>query len=176
MSITHMYFLSNQKILLWFWGIILLGILYFGDISQKKAQAQSSDTEVYWVYTRGDMGYRLKLQQAAQRGVEVDKQGRVLTFRIQMTQNAFANLSQNKAMFPINIEWYKYNRAKLSLYNVNKITFDEISKININGDTFYRISSTQKNILEGTWIVKLSDVYGNYLRFNGKTEFDAIVF
>lgn len=176
MNIHTVKFLAHQKILLYFISVLLLGVIYLGDITQKEAYAQSSDTEVYWVYTRGDLGYRLKLKQAAQRGIAVDKQGRQLTFRIQMTQNAFNNLSQNSAIFPINVEWYKYNRAKLSLYSVSKVELDQITKINLGGNTYHRISSTQRDILEGTWIVKLSDANGNYLSFNGKTEFDAIVF
>ncbi len=174
--IFNTYLTPLQKITFWLMSLFLFTFFWLGDLPQKQAKAQSSDTEVYWVYTRGDLGYRLQLQQASQQGIVVDQKGRELTFRVQMTQNAFENLRQSQYAFPINVEWYRYNRAKLSLYDVNQVDINQIGILSIDGEKLYRISSTQKNILSGTWIVKISDAKGKYLTFSGKTEFDVIVF
>ncbi len=150
--------------------------LFLSDINQKQAVAQTAETEVYWVYEKGNLDYRQPLLNASQKGIQVDAQKRKLIFRVQMNQAAYERLMQNKALFPIHVEWYRYNRAKLSFFCSDQLTSKDIQRVVIKEDTFYRLSSSQQNILGGTWVVRISDAKGNLIELNGKNEFDVIVF
>lgn len=150
--------------------------LFLSDLTQRQALAQSAEVEVYWVYERGNLGYRLPLLSASQKGIQVDEQRRSLVFRVQMNQAAYQQLMQLNTLFPIHVEWYRYNRAKLSFFCSEKLNAQDIQRVIIKGETYYRLSSGQKNILDGTWIVKISDAKGNPIELNGKNEFDVIVF
>ncbi len=165
-----------NKALLVIFVFLIFCLLFLADLSQRQAMAQVAQTEVYWVYERGNLDYRLPLFSASQKGIKVDAQKRKLIFRIQMNQAAYRKLTQNTSLFPINIEWYRYNRAKLSFFCSDQLHLEDAKRITLGEDVFYRLSSGQQNILGGTWVVKISDAKGNLMEFNSKTEFDVIVF
>ncbi|GAB4395519.1 MAG: hypothetical protein OHK0053_04090 [Microscillaceae bacterium] len=136
---------------------------------------QSFQGEVYWVYQKDDTDYRLKLEKASQKGIQILNQQKSLTFRVQFNAKEWEMLRQGGIAFPLHIEWYRYNRAKLSVFEVQTLEEKHTEKVKLEEKMYYRLSSTQVNILSGTWLVKVSDAKGQVLSFNGQKEFDVIV-
>ncbi|NJL14041.1 MAG: hypothetical protein HC913_14210 [Microscillaceae bacterium] len=150
-------------------GFFLLTSLFLPTLGQ------SFQGEVYWVYQKDDTDYRLKLEKAAQKGIQISNAQKHLTFRVQLNAREWEMLRQGDVRFPLHIEWYRYNRAKLSVFEVQTLEEKQTEKIKLEEKLYYRLSSTQVNILSGTWVVKVSDAKGQSISFNGQTEFDVIV-
>ncbi len=139
--------------------------------------AQYTESKVYWAYKRdqNDGNYVLQIDRASDEGILLGDQDRTLAFKMLFSEAEYRELRAIPNQFPVNVQWYRYNRAKPTIFAVHKVQPQDISSFQKNGQTYYRLTSVQEQILSGTWVVKVTDALGNALRFENQTEFEVIV-
>lgn len=136
----------------------------------------SSAHNIYWVYQKNNQGYKLSLKDASKEGIRVSK-NRDITFKVLLTYSEYKNLKNKKGVFPLYAEWYRFNRAKKSIFSTEKIEINDFKTVEgKNGKKLYRLSITQKDILSGTWLLRVTSKQGKEIKFNNKSEFDIMIF
>lgn len=141
--------------------------------SSSSAQFEIKDT--YWVYERESKKYISDIQRAAKEGIDSKTQKLTLSLKVALSEDEYTTYIQGKGEYPVYVQWYRYNRAKLSVFAVDKVPMNKIYKVTQNGKTYYQFYVTQEDILTGTWIVKFNDTDNKILNIQNQTQFDVIV-
>lgn len=137
-------------------------------------QSSNQIHDAYWVFKKNKKYYRLDPEKAASAGVNVGEQEGII-FRFVLTERDFKQMKA-KGGFPLKVEWYRFNRAKLSIFDVQEIDGKTFNVFQDEANRkYYRLSSKQVNVLSGTWMVRISDAEGNRIQLDRQDEFDIII-
>ncbi len=168
-----MYSINRRKLCQFGGGILLIWIIQ----SLVPVLAQFTDTKTYWIYRKDEdrRNFVIRPQKAAQEGVHLKDNKRTLGFKLLLTQREYDVLLKDQDMFPVYVEWYRFNRAKPSIFAVKEISIEDLVVFEKDGQQYYRLASTLEGVLPGTWMVKLSDRRGFSLDFGVAGEYEIIV-
>jgi len=153
--------------------LAFLSVLLF--ITFQIGLAQLNGRESYWIYQREGNRYRMELDKASSIGIDPRDKPISLTLRVIFTEQEYNTLIKNSANLPLQVEWYRYNRAKLSIFNVQSLSVDKILTINSGAVKGYYFDVTQDTILGGTWVVKISDSQGHPVIIANKSQYSVSI-
>jgi hypothetical protein len=136
---------------------------------------QADGKNSFWIYEREGKRFWMELDRASTHGIEQKSKKLNLTFHLVLSEEEYNNYIKSKGNAPIHIKWYRFNRAKLSIFDVQDITPDRFKTFSVDNKIYYYVDSTQNEILNGTWVIQVSDSMDRPMVIGSKTKFDVMV-